>query len=157
LGKIAGVVFLIVCWAGPAFCQTNAEQKKIEYLIQSIATLQNATFVRNGIEYDAQRAADHLRDKLRFAGDRVKTAEDFIVDCATTSSASAQNYQIKFQDGHMVEAATYLRAKLKDYPTETKPPLTGGTQQLRKGSEDLPGSGLLRSPSLPATDDRIRA
>ena len=150
--KIAGVVFLIACWAAPAFCQTNAEQKKIEYLIQSIATLQNATFVRNGIEYDAQRAADHLRLKLRFAGNRVKTAEDFIVACATASSMSGQKYQIKFQDGHVVEAATYLRNKLDDYAVDTNPPLTSSTPRSRAHSERV-----FRSPWLPAADDRIRA
>jgi hypothetical protein len=138
LSKILCALFFIFGWVASAFCQTNAEQKKIEYLIQSIATLQNATFVRNGVEYDAPHAADHLRLKLRRAGNRVKTAQDFIVICATTSSASAQKYQIKFQDGHVVEAATYLRDKLDHYATETNSP-------------------LLRSPSLPAADDRIHA
>jgi hypothetical protein len=123
LSKIPCVLFFIFCWVASAFCQTNAEQKKIEYLIQSIATLQNATFVRNGVEYDAPRAADHLRLKLRLAGVRVKTAEDFIVNCATVSSMSTQKYQIKFQDGHIVEAASYLRNKLDHYTTETNSPV----------------------------------
>jgi hypothetical protein len=151
LSKIPCVLFFIFAWVASAFCQTDAEQKKIEYLIESIASLQNATFVRNGIAYDAQRAADHLRLKLRFAGNRVKTAEDFIVNCATASSASAQKYLIKFQDGHVVEAATYLRNKLDDYATETNPP------RSRMHSGNLPGLGVLRSPSLPAADDRILA
>jgi hypothetical protein len=135
LSKIPCVLFFIFCWVASAFCQTNAEQKKIEYLIQSIATLQNATFVRNGVEYAAPRAADHLRLKLRLAGNRVNTAEDFIVNCATASSMSMQKYQIKFQDGHVVEAATYLRNKLNDYAVETDPPLTGGMPRLRMHSD----------------------
>lgn len=141
MSKIPCVLFFIFCWVASAFCQTNAELKKIDYLIQSIATLQNATFVRNGIEYDAPRAADHLRMKLRFAGNRVKTAEDFIVNCATASSASAQKYQIKFQDGHVVEAATYLRNKLTDYAPATDSPLTGSTPRLHMDGADLPRSG----------------
>jgi hypothetical protein len=154
LSKISCALLFIFGWVASASCQTDAEQKKIEYLIQSIATLQNATFVRNGIEYDAPHAADHLRLKLRLAGNRVKTAQDFIVICATASSASAQKYQIKFQDGHLVEAATYLRNKLKDYAAATSQPLSG-TQLLRTQSEDLPRAGL-KLPSLPAADDRIR-
>jgi hypothetical protein len=118
LSKILCALLFIFGWVASAFCQTNAEQKKIEYLIQSIATLQNARFVRNGVEYDALHAADHLRLKLRRAGNHVKTAQDFIVICATASSASAQKYQIKFRDGRAVEAASYLRDKLEDYAAE---------------------------------------
>ena len=157
MNKIASALFLIAAWMVPAFCQTSAaEQKKIDYLIHSIETLQNATFVRNGIEYDARSGADHLRLKLRRAGNRVKTAQDFIVNCATASSTSGQKYQIKFQDGHVVEAATFLRNKLNDYAAETSLPLSS-TPRLRVYAEDLPGSGVLRSPSLPAVGDRIRA
>jgi hypothetical protein len=148
LSKISCALLFIFGWVASAFCQTTAEQQKIEYLIQSIATLQNATFIRNGVAYDAPHAAEHLRLKLRLAGNRVKTAQDFIVTCATASSVSAQKYQIKFQDGRVVEAATYLRNKLKDYATATRQPLSG--------TQRLPG-GVLRSPSLPAADDRIRA
>ena len=141
----------------PAFCQTSAaEQGKIDYLIHSIETLQNATFVRNGIEYDARSAAVHLRLKLRHAGNRVKTAEDFIVNCATASSTSGQKYQIKFQDGPVIEAATFLRNKLNDYTAETSLPLSS-TWRLHVYGEDLLGSRVLRLPSLPAAGDRIHA
>jgi hypothetical protein len=157
LSKIGSAVFLILCWVAPAFCQTNAEQQKIDYLIHSIETLQDATFIRNGIEYDARTAANHLRLKLRFAGNRVQTAEDFIVNCATASSMSAQKYQIKFQDGRVVEAANYLRNKLNDYVAEPNPPLTSSTPRTRMDSEDLPRSRSLKSPSFPAAGDRIRA
>jgi len=43
---------------------------KIEALIQSVAQLSNASFVRNGTAYDARTAADHLRTKLDNAGSR---------------------------------------------------------------------------------------
>ena len=115
MSKIASTLLLILCWTASAFSQTDVERKKIDYLIRSIETLQNAAFIRDGVEYDAQAAAEHLRLKLRLAGDRVKTADDFIVACATASSKSGQKYQIRFQDDHAVEAATYLRSKLGDY------------------------------------------
>ncbi len=58
----------------PAFCQTPTEQQKIDDLIHTVETLQkNATFIRNGTEYDAAHAASHLRLKLRFAGSRIKS------------------------------------------------------------------------------------
>jgi hypothetical protein len=117
--------------------------------------LQDAVFVRNGIEYDAPRAADHLRLKLRRAGDRVKTAQDFIVNCATASSTSMHKYQIKFSDGHVVEAATYLRNKLNDYAAAPDPPLAGSASPLR-GMAEIPDQ-VFRALWLPAADDRIRA
>lgn len=111
---MAALVFFAV-FATPVFGQTEVEQDKIAYLIASVAALQDATFIRNGQEYDAARAAEHLRVKLRYAGDRVKTAEDFIACCATRSSMSGIRYQIKFHDGHTVDSATFLHAKLAEY------------------------------------------
>ena len=110
-----GIFFLIFLTA-PAFGQQDIEQSKIEYLISSIAELHDAQFIRNGSEYDSQRAADHLRVKLHYAGGRIKTAEDFIVYCATGSSMTGEPYLIKFADGRLVTTATFLRDKLAAYP-----------------------------------------
>jgi len=117
------ILFLVGFLAAPtptssqsAVNQQEIEQHKIQYLISTIADLKDAKFIRNGSEYDAQRAADHLRLKLHYAGDRVKTAEDFIVYCATGSSMSSEKYRIKFSDGLIVDAAVFLRDKLVAYP-----------------------------------------
>jgi hypothetical protein len=101
----------------PTFAQQDVEQKKITYLIDSVAALQSAIFIRNGTEYDAKRAADHMRLKLRFSGSRVKTAEDFITYCGTSSSMSGVKYTIRFRDGRVVDSATFLLGKLAEYET----------------------------------------
>ena len=88
------------------------EQQKIDYLISTVATLHGASFIRNGSAYDAEHAAAHMRLKLRFAGSRVKTVDDFIVYCATGSSVSGTRYTIRFADGQSIDAATFLRGKL---------------------------------------------
>jgi hypothetical protein len=106
---------LFTLLALPAFAQQDIEQQKIAYLINSVATLEGATFIRNGTEYDAARAADHMRLKLRFAGSRVKTAEDFITCCGTGSSVSGTKYTIRLHDGRVVDSATYLHGKLAEY------------------------------------------
>ena len=93
------------------------EQQKIDYLISTVATLHNASFIRNGGAYDAEQAAAHMRLKLRFAGSRVKTVDDFIVYCATGSSVSGTRYTIRFADGHSIDAATFLRGKLAVFRT----------------------------------------
>ena len=58
------------------------EEKRIEHLLQTVESLKGAAFIRNGTEYNAKDAGKHLRMKLAKAGDRVKTAEDFIEGCA---------------------------------------------------------------------------
>jgi hypothetical protein len=110
-----GAFFLWGLLAAPAFGQEDIEQRKIEYLIKSIADLSDATFIRNGAEYNTGQAVAHLRLKLGFAGTVVKTAEDFIVCCATGSSMTGEKYRIKFPDGRMVDTADFLRSKLAAY------------------------------------------
>lgn len=88
------------------------EQRKIDYLIQSIAQLHHAQFIRNGSAYDAAAAVRHLELKRRYAGERVRSAEDFIRLCATGSSISGQPYTIRFADGHVETVAGWLRARL---------------------------------------------
>jgi Family of unknown function (DUF5329) len=93
----------------------NGEAQRIQYLIQSIADLKDAKFARNGSQYSAGQAADHLRLKLKNAGERIKTAEQFIDYCATKSSVSGKAYTIVYDDGRVVESATFLRGKLAGY------------------------------------------
>jgi hypothetical protein len=97
---------------------SDPENRKIEYLIASIETLDGAEFIRNGKAHAAKDAAEHLRLKLKKAGSRVKTAEDFIMYCASISSMSGEPYQIRFADGHAVTAEAYLKQKLAEFEPE---------------------------------------
>ncbi len=118
-------MFLVAVLAmAPAFGRSAVEQDKIDYLIATIADLHDARFIRNGNEYDARRAVDHLRLKLRYAGDRIVTAEDFIADCATGSSISGEPYRIKFADGRITPVAMFLRGKLAVYRTHENNPIS---------------------------------
>lgn len=94
------------------------ESKKIDFLINAIETLEDAKFVRNGTAYDAKAAANHLRRKLKYAGSRIKSADDFIRYCATASSMSGLPYQIRFSDGRVVTSEAFLRGKLADFPAQ---------------------------------------
>jgi hypothetical protein len=91
------------------------ESEKIDYLITAIETLGSAQFVRNGTAYDAKAAAGHLRLKLKNAGSRIKTAEDFIRYCASVSSVTGTPYQIRFSDGRVVTSEAFLRQKLSEF------------------------------------------
>lgn len=104
---------------GVAQAASPVEQRKIDYLIDSVSQLHDAQFIRNGSSYDADKAVSHLRLKLRYAGDKVQTADDFIRLCATGSSMSGKPYLIRFADGHTEPSAQWLHERLAVYPSGT--------------------------------------
>lgn len=89
-----------------------AEKKNIEQLIAAVEGLNDAVFIRNGTEYKAEDAADHLRRKLNAAGDQIDSATKFIDLIASKSSMSGEEYTIRFADGRLVTAGDFLREKL---------------------------------------------
>ena len=118
--KLLRILFALSFVASLANAREPIEDQKIDFLIRAVAQMQDAVFVRNGNEYSAQQAADHMRLKLRHAGDRVKTVDDFIIYCAASSSVSGQPYTIKFHDGRAVPSADFLRAKLAEFVPPSK-------------------------------------
>lgn len=110
-----GVVVALLA-AGVASGQQSAltDDQKIAALIQAVADLRGAVFIRNGSEYDAKAAADHLRMKRENAGSRVKTPDDFIRLCGSTSSMTGRPYQIRYADGKTETSEAFLRARLAE-------------------------------------------
>ena len=49
------------------YAQDSSETAKIQYLIASVEAAEGAKFIRNGREYDARSASEHLRLKLKVA------------------------------------------------------------------------------------------
>jgi hypothetical protein len=91
---------------------TLSERAKIERLLSFIETAEGDVFIRNGVEYSAKDAADHLRTKWSAAGSQIATAEDFIDKIASKSSTSGEPYQVRVASGATVSASDYLREKL---------------------------------------------
>jgi uncharacterized short protein YbdD (DUF466 family) len=112
------LVFLSLM-GGYAYAQDSGEAAKIRYLIGSVETLQGVTFLRNGGEYDTKKAADHLRLKLKMAGDRVKTVEDFIRLCGSKSFVSGEVYRMRLPDGTTMYAEAFFRERLKALIADT--------------------------------------
>ena len=111
---VLGALLVLAALTG-ASDPSPLEDARIEYLLTVVASLQDAQFIRNGKAYDSKAAVDHLRTKLRAAGSRVQTAEDFIRDCASKSSISGKPYEIRFADGTVLLAADFLRQKLLEF------------------------------------------
>lgn len=89
-----------------------SEAQKIDRLIAHVASLEGAVFIRNGKEYGPAEAAKHLQYKREKAGDRVKTANDFIRLCASHSYLSGEAYLIRLNDGRTRTAEDVLREEL---------------------------------------------
>lgn len=69
------------------------ENKEIDYLLSYLAD-SGCSFIRNGEEYEAKEARNHLKMKYNYAKGRIKTAEDFIDKIASKSSLSRKPYTV---------------------------------------------------------------
>ena len=113
----ASAVMLMSAAAVAFDAQTKSE---IDELIAFVRN-SGSRFIRNGTEYSAAEGADHLRDKLNRAGDRVKTTEDFIDGVASKSSVSGKPYLVKFADGRTQPAGDWLRKHLTELRKKKQP------------------------------------
>ena len=87
------------------------EKQKINFLLEELER-SNLRFIRNGDEYSAKEAKEHMLKKLEYAGDRVRTAEQFIIYIGTKSSLSGKPYFVLFPDGRKIESGKWLSEKL---------------------------------------------
>jgi hypothetical protein len=104
----------------PAAPLSDAE--KIEALIVAVEARKDLQFIRLDTAHSSREAANVLRIKLAFAGDRVKTVDDFI-DHVATATQSGKPYYVRYPDGSEVTSAEFLRQELKriEQPPAAKP------------------------------------
>lgn len=107
------VLFLIPLAARGAN-RPEEEQNKVDWLLTEVAN-SKATFIRNGKEYEAARAVEHLKFKLLFAGRRVQTARQFIVGVASRSRETGKPYEIRLADGRQMPLEEWLLERLVVY------------------------------------------
>ena len=110
-----GILTLLAFFSTFAQARDAHEQARIDFLLSSVETAKGMTFIRNGSNYDGAAAAKHLRAKLNYGGERLKTAEDFIKYCATESSITHRKYQVRTADGTTTEAAAYFSSLLREF------------------------------------------
>src|SRR5512132_2838544 len=106
-------IFTLLLTTAIALALDQHTKAEIDELISFVQT-SGVRFIRNGTEYSAAEGAQHLRDKLARAGNRVKTTEDFITGVASTSYITGKPYQVKFADGHTQPTGDWLRAHLAE-------------------------------------------
>jgi len=111
--KIFVALLLVAAVSGAAETRPAVEQAKIDWLLGRIKT-SDAVFIRNGKEYNGEKAAGHLKTKLWWAGGRVLTARDFIAGVATRSEESGKPYEIRFADGRSQPLGKWLSDRLDE-------------------------------------------
>ncbi len=90
-----------------------AESDEIEYLLYFVGG-SDCIFIRNGGEYQAKEAREHLEMKYNHVKRRIKTAEDFIDKIASKSSLSGRQYEVRC-DGVKFQTSQWLREALASY------------------------------------------
>lgn len=108
-------LFLCLLLPGMLWARDVREDRRIEHLLRAVESLDGAAFIRNGTEHGPKDAGSHLRMKLKRAGDRVKTAEDFIKGCASRSTLTGTTYKIRMPDGRVIEAGSFFQGKLRSF------------------------------------------
>ena len=111
--QLLASIFICLLTAAIALALDSQTKAEIDELITYVQT-SGVRFIRNGTEHSAAEGAQHLRDKLARAGNRVKTTEDFITGVASTSYITGKPYLVKFADGHTQPTGDWLRAHLAE-------------------------------------------
>ena len=112
----AAAAGLALAVSTPATSSPNdATKAEIDHLLNYVAA-SSCTFVRNGNEYPADKARDHLAGKYRWVGGRISSAEEFIRYLATQSSMSGEPYHVKCGKTDALSGA-WLTDELKRYRT----------------------------------------
>ncbi|MBP5085268.1 DUF5329 domain-containing protein [Pseudomonas chlororaphis] len=108
----AGIGVLAVASSAQAQTTPQAAQE-IKGLLDFVEHSQ-CQFVRNGTEYPAPQARQHLEKKLNYleGKDMVSSAEDFIDLAATKSSMSGKAYEVRCPAGSQ-PASNWLKAELQ--------------------------------------------
>jgi hypothetical protein len=111
------VLLFFLALASVSFLQAAdlpaGDKAKIEGLITHVQTLRNASFIRNGKEYDSSSAAKFLRAKWEANEEKIHSPSDFIAQVATKSSTTGKPYLIRFKDGAEVPCGKYLTDQLR--------------------------------------------
>lgn len=99
---------------GDSGAKSLTDEQKIERLIATVRELKDATFIRNGSEYDCGAAAEHMERKWKAGRKQIKSARDFIRLAASKSSQSGEPYRIRFKDGTEKTSEAFLTAALDE-------------------------------------------
>jgi hypothetical protein len=85
---------------------------EIEYLLDAIGSSE-CIFIRNGKQYDAEKAEAHLRMKYKRGQQYVTSSETFITRLASKSSMTGKPYLMECSGADREPVDTWLMQRLK--------------------------------------------
>ena len=98
---LSGQLLLICIMSTILFVSTGVAQAdksdEINHLLEFIAQ-SDCIYIRNGKEYSALEARDHIAGKYESVKWRIKTSETFISKIASRSSFSGKQYMIRCKE-----------------------------------------------------------
>ncbi len=112
-----GLVLVTALWAwsaGHADPAPAVARGEIDALLKKLQA-PTCQFLRNGSWYSGADAQTHLIRKLEYLEGKslVKTADDFILLGASTSSSSGKPYMVRCGEAAPVESQVWLQEQLK--------------------------------------------
>jgi hypothetical protein len=117
LSFLAALAFLVLS-LGPASVPAPAAEGEelalVDGLLSTLASRRDLIFIRNGQEYDAAQAVAHLKRKLRQAGSKITTAEEFVDLLASESSISGKPYLVREPNKPEVMASVFFHGLLTE-------------------------------------------
>lgn len=96
-------------------------REKILAYINQVRAARGAIFIRNGLDYSGEQAAEFLQRKWEHKGDAVRTAEQFIAQVATRSESSGEPYGVVLPEGNTVPLAHWLRGESAHATAPSRP------------------------------------
>jgi len=94
--------------------QIDSVNKTVLHLISHVSS-SGLTFIRNTGRYTSAEAAEHMNNKYQHFREDIRTAEDFIEQCASRSLLTGKPYVVINEQGEQVRTSEWLRAELADY------------------------------------------
>lgn len=89
------------------------EKEKILRLID-ITEKSQMRFVRDGVNYTSSETAEYLRKNYGLAESEIRTAQEFIMNIASKSSATGEIYYAELADGSLLRAEDWYRDRLRE-------------------------------------------
>ncbi len=102
--------FKVTNFEGKAL-KINDETKRIVLLLEKIEQSE-IIFIRNGTEYDAKQAAEHLHSKWNKTS--INNVQEFIEKVASTSSTTNESYKVKLKNGTIITSKEWLIEQSKE-------------------------------------------
>lgn len=113
---LLALLFIFSFLTPAARADSKLEDRATTETIELIKRVEQSgcTFIRNGDKHSAKEAADHLATKVKRAGKKHLSAENFISKIASKSSQSGDPYWMVFADGRTVKSGDWLTEQLAD-------------------------------------------